>query len=176
MPWALGAYNKRTGKHWSIEGSMQREMSQKRGSSPCTEPMIYRTFMKRKNKMTCSQRHTQCEVKCIKVTHWHPHSHMHRHIHFPNLLQTGRRRLTSLGVKHREQVSLELWLEGIKGLSMSHRERELVPDGKTNKRKGNLSLEFLASVWDTEDASVSRGAESAWWSVHRGCKYAEKNA
>ena len=44
---------------------------------------------------------------------------------------------------------------------MSHREREIVPDGKTNERKGALSLEPFVSVRNTEDASVSRGAEGA---------------
>ena len=48
---------------------------------------------------------------------------------------------------------------------MSHREREIVPDGKTNERKGALSLEPFVSVRNTEDASVSRGAESACWGV-----------
>ena len=42
---------------------------------------------------------------------------------------------------------------------MSHREREIVPDD----RKGALSLEPFTSVWNTEDVSVSREAESAWW-------------
>ena len=44
---------------------------------------------------------------------------------------------------------------------MSHREREIVPDGRTNERKGTLSLESLTTVRNTEDASVSRGAESS---------------
>ena len=50
-------------------------------------------------------------------------------------------------------------------MSMSHRKREIVPDGRTNERKGALSLEPFTSVRNTEDASVSRGAESALWDV-----------
>ena len=41
---------------------------------------------------------------------------------------------------------------------MSQREREIVPDGRTNKRKGALSLEPFTSVRNTEEAIVSRGA------------------
>ena len=48
---------------------------------------------------------------------------------------------------------------------MSHREREIVPSERTNERKGVLPLESFTAVWNTEDASVSRGAESAWWCV-----------
>ena len=44
---------------------------------------------------------------------------------------------------------------------MSLREREIVPDGGASKRKRVLSLQFLASVWNTEDTIISRGAESA---------------
>ena len=57
-------------------------------------------------------------------------------------------------------MSLELIFEGRQSLSMSRRERETVLDGGTNERKGALSLEPLTSVRNTEDASVSRGAES----------------
>ena len=38
-------------------------------------------------------------------------------------------------------MSLELRFEGRQSLSMLHREREIVPDGWTNERKGVLSLE-----------------------------------
>ena len=48
---------------------------------------------------------------------------------------------------------------------MSHRERDIVPDGGTSETKGALSLKFLASVWNTKYAIVSREAESAWWDV-----------
>ena len=48
---------------------------------------------------------------------------------------------------------------------MSHREREIVPDGRTSERKGALSLESFTSVRNTEDASVSRGVESVLWGV-----------
>ena len=58
-------------------------------------------------------------------------------------------------------MSLELRFEGRPSLSMSHREREIVPAGRTNERKGMMSLEPFMSVQNTEDASVSRGAESA---------------
>ena len=58
-------------------------------------------------------------------------------------------------------MSLQLGSEGRQSLSMSHREREIVPDGRTSERKGALSLEFFMSVWNMEDASVSNGAESA---------------
>ena len=44
---------------------------------------------------------------------------------------------------------------------MSHRGREIVPHGGTSERKSALSLKFLASVQNTEDAIISRGAESA---------------
>ena len=44
---------------------------------------------------------------------------------------------------------------------MSHTEREIVPDGGTNERKRVLSLKFLASVWNTKYAIISRGVESA---------------
>ena len=58
-------------------------------------------------------------------------------------------------------MSLELRFEGRQSMSTSHREREIVPDGRTSERKGVLSLEPFTSVRNTEDASVSRGAESA---------------
>ena len=58
-------------------------------------------------------------------------------------------------------MSLELRSEGRRSLSMSHREREIVPNGRTNERKGALSLEPFTSVRNTEDASASSGAESA---------------
>ena len=58
-------------------------------------------------------------------------------------------------------MSLQLRCEGRQSSSMSHREREIVPDGRANERKGALSLEPFTSVRNTEDASVSRGAESA---------------
>ena len=57
-------------------------------------------------------------------------------------------------------MSLELTLEGRQSVSMSHREMEIVPDGRTNERKGALSLELLTSARNMETASVSRGAES----------------
>ena len=46
---------------------------------------------------------------------------------------------------------------------MSHRERETVPDRRTNERKGARSMERFTSV--RNDESVSRGAESACWGV-----------
>ena len=45
-----------------------------------------------------------------------------------------------LGVRDRELMSLELRLEGRPCLSMSHREREVVPDTGINERKGVLSF------------------------------------
>ena len=45
-------------------------------------------------------------------------------------------------------------------LSMSNGQREVVPDASTNERKGALSLELPASVRNTEDAIISRRAES----------------
>ena len=57
-------------------------------------------------------------------------------------------------------MSLQLGFEGKQSLSMSHREREIVQDGRSNERKGALSLEPFTSVRNTED-SFSREAESA---------------
>ena len=68
--------------------------------------------------------------------------------------------LKSTGVGDRKKVSLQLRFEGRQSLSMSHREWKIVPDGKTSERKGALSLKPFTSVRNTEDASVSRGAES----------------
>ena len=50
-------------------------------------------------------------------------------------------------------------------MSMSYRERESVPDGGTNERKGVLSLKFLVAVWNLKCVIISRGAESVWWGV-----------
>ena len=50
-----------------------------------------------------------------------------------------------LGVRDRDKVSLELCLEGRQSLSMSHRDRKIVPDGGASERKGALSLKFIAS-------------------------------
>ena len=61
-------------------------------------------------------------------------------------------------VGDREKMSLELRSEGRRSLSMSHREREIVPNGRTNERKGALSFESFTPVLNTEDASVSRRA------------------
>ena len=58
-------------------------------------------------------------------------------------------------------MRFQLRFEGRQSLSMSLREKEIVPDGRTNEGKGALSLETFTSVRNTEDASVSRGAESA---------------
>ena len=66
-----------------------------------------------------------------------------------------------MGVGDREKVSLQLRFEGRQSLSMLHREREIVPDGKTNERKGALSSEAFTSIQSTEDASVGRGAVTA---------------
>ena len=52
---------------------------------------------------------------------------------------------------------LKLRLDGRQTLTMFHREREIVPDGRTGERKSALSLE-LTSVGNTEDSSVSRAA------------------
>ena len=41
-------------------------------------------------------------------------------------------------------MSLELRLAGRQSLSMSHREREIVPDGGANGIKGALSWKFLS--------------------------------
>ena len=35
----------------------------------------------------------------------------------------------------------------------------------TNERTGALSLKFLASVWNTKYASISRGAERVRWDI-----------
>ena len=58
-------------------------------------------------------------------------------------------------------MSLQLRFEGRLSLSISHREREIVPDGMTNERKSALSFEPFTSVWNTEDGIVNREAESA---------------
>ena len=58
-------------------------------------------------------------------------------------------------------MSLQLRFEGRQSLSVSHREREIVPEGRTNERNGALSWEPFTSVWSTEDVIVNRGAESA---------------
>ena len=62
---------------------------------------------------------------------------MRAHI-FPRLLKACSRELKSIGVRNRRRMSLQLRFEGRQSLSMSHREREFVPDGRTNERKGTL--------------------------------------
>ena len=52
---------------------------------------------------------------------------------------------------------------------MSHRETEIVPDRGSSDRKGALSLNSFASVWNAKYAIISRGAESAW----RGVQFKE---
>ena len=103
-------------------------------------------------------------------THTHTHSHIHTgaraHTHiFPRLLKACLRELKLIGVGDRKKVNLQLRFEGRQSLSMSHREREIVPDGRNNERIGALSFEPFTSVRNTEDANDSRGAESAWWDV-----------
>ena len=88
----------------------------------------------------------------------HAHTHM---LHTHAFLKAYSRELKSIGVGDREKVSLQLRFEGRQSWSVSHRKREIIPDGGTNERKGALSLEPFTSVWNTEDASVRRGAESA---------------
>ena len=51
-----------------------------------------------------------------------------------------------LGVGDRENVNLEPRLESRQSLNMSHRERETVPEGRTNERKAALSLELHSCV------------------------------
>ena len=62
-------------------------------------------------------------------------------------------------------MSLQLRFEGRQSLSMLLREREIVPHERTNERKGALCMEPSTSVQNTEDVSVSRGAESARWDI-----------
>ena len=54
-------------------------------------------------------------------------------------------------------VSLELSLERRHSLNMPHRERNIVPDEWTSERKDAMSLTFIASVWNTKHAIISRG-------------------
>ena len=51
---------------------------------------------------------------------------------------------------------------------MSHTERESVPDGGTNERQGVLSLKFLASVWNTKYAIISKGVDSVFGMYRSG--------
>ena len=46
-------------------------------------------------------------------------------------------------------------------LELVTQKKENVPDGGTIERKGAVSLKFLASVWNTKDAIISRRTESA---------------
>ena len=57
-------------------------------------------------------------------------------------------------------MSLKLRFESRQSFSMLHREMEIVPEGRTNERKGVPSLEPFTSVQNMEATSVSRGAES----------------
>ena len=65
-----------------------------------------------------------------------------------------------LGVGDREKVSLEFGRVRESSVSLLHREREIVLEGKTSERKDALSLELLASIWNTEDVIISGGAGS----------------
>ena len=60
----------------------------------------------------------------------HAHTHTQR-----DLLQAGQRELEVQGVRDREKVSPEVEPrhEGRRNLRMSHREREIVPDGVTSE-------------------------------------------
>ena len=43
---------------------------------------------------------------------------------------------------------------------MSHREREIVPDGGTNETEGSLTMKCFVSVCNTKYAGISREAEN----------------
>ena len=90
--------------------------------------------------------------------------HGQRHIHsaLTSLLDLLRQ-LEMLGVGDREKVSLEFGRVRESSVSLLHREREIVLEGKTSERKDALSLELLASIWNTEDMIISGGAGSLWW-------------
>ena len=112
--------------------------------------------------------HTHTHVHARTHTHTYTRAHACTHTHtralvahiFPRLLKACSRELKSIGVGDREKVSLQLRFEGRQSLRMSHRHRKIVPDGRTNERKGALCLEPFRYVQNTEDVSVSRGAES----------------
>ena len=115
----------------------------------------------------CTRTHTHTHTSVsLSLTHTHTHTyactHTHTHTH---TLEAGWRQLEVLGARDREKVSLELWLKERQSLSMSHREREIVPDGRTIGRKSTLSLNFFPSVWNAKNAMISRGAESVWRDV-----------
>ena len=90
------------------------------------------------------------------------HARAHKHTHtFPRFTQSRLETASITGTRGRQKkVSLELRLEGRQILSMSHREREIVPDGRTTEREGALSLELFRSVRNTDDASVGGSASA----------------
>ena len=62
----------------------------------------------------------------------HAHAHTHTHVHTHTDLVAGWRQFEVLEIRDRDKMSAELWLKGRQSLSMSHREREIVPDRGTN--------------------------------------------
>ena len=109
---------------------------------------------------TQTQTHTHTHTHTHTYTHTHTHTRARTRTHISQITQRMFRELKSIGVGDREKVSFQLRFEGRQSFSMSHRERDIVPDGRTNVRKCALFLELFTSVRSTEDESVSRGPES----------------
>ena len=80
-----------------------------------------------------------CVRACVYArarTHTYTRTHTHTHAHISQIYsKQAKRQLGSFGIGDREQVSLELRVEGRQSLSMSHSGRQIVPDGRINERK-----------------------------------------
>ena len=86
----------------------------------------------------------------------HTHTHIHAHI-FPRLLKACSREFKSIGVGDREIMSLQLRFEGRQSLtlSMSHREKKIVPDWKDGVQAVLVKLLKKPRLLLVERAKVS---------------------
>ena len=133
------------------------------------------SYILNNNKQTSKQNtHTHTHTHTHAHTHTHTHTrthartHAHTHTHW---LTWGRLEIFgSVRSKGKRKLMLERWVLScdLKAKTEHAAQRKGgCSRRRDNEREGALSLKRLASVQntDSEDAIISRGAESAWWDV-----------
>ena len=110
-----------------------------------TEPKVRTTNNKTKRRKVPDTKNSHAAHTNVSLTSpsLHLHIHTHTRTNVSQIYSWGWRQLKPIGVGDREKVSLELRFKGGKRLSMSHREKKIVPDGKTNEKKAHWPWNLL---------------------------------
>ena len=110
--------------------------------------------------------HVRAHTHARTCIHTHTHTRTRTHTHTHTHTFTWGRLETVGSVRSKRQRKGESWpVTWRQSVSTSHREREIVPDGRTSGRKSTLSLTFLLSVWNVKNVMIIRGVESVWGDV-----------